>query len=550
MSFCLKQFLSVFLFLLLQLQLIFSCLYCEGKGARNISVKLGGTYHIPITTDITSLDPISGQLYSWTIGSQIYEGLVTYSKDESKIIPLLAESFAVSDSLLTFSLRKGVRFHDDPCFPGGKGREFTAADVKFSFERATDKGQRPDRLFEAILGYEDMVTGKTAHLEGLRVPGKYIFEIQLTKPAPDLLNYLTDLHMFIVPKEAVDYYGEDFKLHPVGTGPFRFSEIVPNEKLILVKNEHYWGVEDNVRIPYLDAVEYVLYLPGESEKMLLDFQTGKLDECTEDVAKHLSGLVESAASGTPVFKGWLKENGVQYVKDKLFRKLRYIQADGKDRKVRQAMSFAINRERLLESKSQPFQNYEVARGPIPPNCQYFDEHLNGQFYDPDRARALLKETGYPEGHGLPEYLFLSRPGKEFDLIVEDLRAVGFRIKKSDFFPGWREYLDAKERSPLLLRMTNTNTGVEAPSVFGMFLNQPYCLEDTAFVVAFDAWQKNEDSIKNKVLINRLEEIIADITPVIFLYHIDGEFRLLQRYVRGRQLGNAWGHKLHYVWLDH
>jgi ABC-type transport system substrate-binding protein len=364
------------------------------------------------------------------------------------------------------------------------------------------------------------------------------------------LDYLAGLNMFIVPKEAVDYYGEDFKLHPVGTGPFRFSEIVPNKKLILVKNENYWGVEDHVRLPYLDAVEYVLYLPGESEKMLLDFQTGKIEECTEEVAKHLSDLVELDASGAPVFKGWLKENGVQYVKDKLFRKLRYIQADGKDRKVRQAMSFAINRERLLESKSDVFQNYKVARGPIPPNCQYFKEQLDGQFYDPDKARALLKEAGHPGGVGLPVYLFLSPPGKERDLIVEDLQAVGFRVQKSDFFPKWREYLIAPERSLLLLNMTNINTGVEPQDVFEMFLWQPYCTMDSAFVAAYEAWQKSDVSMKNKTLINRLEEIIADITPVIFLYHIDGEFRLLQRYVRGRQLGNAWGHKLHYVWLDH
>jgi oligopeptide transport system substrate-binding protein len=173
----LKRSLSVFLFLLLQLQIIFSCLYCEGKGARNISVKLGGTYRIPITTDITSLDPISGQLYSWTIGGQIYEGLVTYSRDESKIIPLLAESFEVSDSLLSFNLRKGVKFHDDPCFPGGKGREVTAADIKFSIERVAGKDRERNRPLAAVVGYETFTTTKSSHLEGLRVRDKYKFQI-------------------------------------------------------------------------------------------------------------------------------------------------------------------------------------------------------------------------------------------------------------------------------------------------------------------------------------------------------------------------------------
>ena len=292
--------------------LLLSFCACGSEPRLMAKVKLGGTYRLPIRSDITSLD------LSWIIINQIYEGLVTYSKDETTIIPCLAERFTANDLALTFYLRKGVKFHDDPCFPNGKGRELTAADVKYSFERHYQR-QRLDvangEVPEAFLGYEEFVRGRSSQIEGFKAIDQYTFEIRLVKPDPDLLSNLAS-GIFIMPPEAVEFYGEDFKWHPVGTGPFRFSEIAPNEKIILVKNQNYWDYEDGVRLPYLDAVEYFLYPSGASEKMLLDFQTGKIDECNEDVANDLRDLVESDSRGHLIFKGWLRTEACSLLKTK------------------------------------------------------------------------------------------------------------------------------------------------------------------------------------------------------------------------------------------
>ncbi|MGH7598430.1 MAG: ABC transporter substrate-binding protein [bacterium] len=473
---------------------------------------------------------------------------MTYSKDETRIIPWLAESYAIDDSVLTFHLRKGVKFHDDPCFPDGKGRELTAADVKYSFERFY-KLRHAGRILPSVsfLGYGEFAKGDSSHLAGFRVLNKHTFEVRLAKPDPDLLRELTELHHFIVPREAVEFYGDDFKWHAVGTGPFRVAEFLPNEKLTLVKNEQYWGFVDHLRLPYLDVIEYVLYSHDASEKMLLDFQAEKLSECTQEVASHLANLVESDNRGRIIFKGWLQEKGVQLVKDEVFRKVRYLQIGGK-KKIRQAMSYAINRERLVENQNSVFQKFQTAKGPIPSQAVYFNENLVGQYYDPDKARKLLAEAGHPGGIGLPEYGLIAPRGREFDFMAEDLRAVGFKVKKLEFFPGWRKLLD-EFKQPFLLWMTNVNTSPEACEFFYAFLNQEGCVEDKTFVEAFGAWQKNEASLRNKTLLNRLEKIIIDISPIVFLYHLDGEFRFLQRSVRGRQLGAAWGNKLYDVWLD-
>ncbi|MGH7495828.1 MAG: ABC transporter substrate-binding protein [bacterium] len=524
--------------------------FCSKEIGPAETARSGGTYRIPVTADITSLDPTSGQLHSWSIGGQIYEGLVTYSRDETILIPLLAERYTVDDLALTFYLRKGITFHDDPCFPDGKGRELTAADVKYSIERSYDPvrlGKGVDPGSATFVGFKEYLHGEAAHIEGLKALDKYTFVIELAQPDPGLLSGLAGQGGFILPKEAVEFYGPDFKWHPVGTGPFRFAEIIPNEKLILVMNVNYWAHEGKLRLPYLDAVEYVLYAPDESEKMFLDFQTRKIDECTEEVARYLTDLVELDRLGGITFKGWLKTEGVQLLKDKLFRKLRYLEITEKNKKVRQAMCYALNRKRMVENQENIFQVYEIAKGPVPSSALYFNEALEGQNYDPDRARRLLQEAGFPNGQGLAEYPFISLPSPDADFIVADLEAVGFKIKKMAPFPGWRDWLE--QGKPLLVRMMSIAT---SPEVYDHLYGVPQaeCLVDTLYIRIFKECHKNQENYRNKHLLNRLEEILVELAPEAFLYHIDGEIRFLQREVRGRQLGNAWGHKLHYVWFEH
>ena len=213
------------------------------------------------------------------------------------------------------------------------------------------------------------------------------------------------------------------------------------------------------------------------------------------------------------------------------------------------MAYAIDRKRLVENQESIFHNYEIAKGPIPPNTPYFNEQFEGQFYDPDKAERLLKEAGFPGGKGLPEYLFISSSGRDADLIKEDLERVGFKIKKSAPYPGFVQQLFGGSK-PVLMAFWNYITSPAVyDDIFSLFLSRKACVTDSAFSRVFAAWRKNRESMRNKELLHRLEEIVIDISPDIFLYHIDGEFRFLQSYVRGRQLGSAWGHKLHTVWLD-
>jgi len=100
---------------------------------------------------------------------------------------------------------------------------------------------------------------------------------------------------------------------------------------------------------------------------------------------------------------------VQLLKDRGWRRLRYLHVNSQNQKVRQAMAYAINRQRLVDHQKNIFQNYAVAKGPVPADVIYYDKNLAGQYYHPERARRLLEEAGFPQGRGLPEYPFISLP---------------------------------------------------------------------------------------------------------------------------------------------
>ena len=533
-------------FILLYLVIISICYIFESCTHQTVpisNVKLGGTYRIPIVSEISCLDPLCGELYTWSIGSQIFEGLVTFSKDGSHIIPLLAERFEIKDSSIIFYLRKHVYFQNDPCFLKGRGRIVAASDVKYSFERffnllKTSTNSNSPEFF--ISGLKDFFNGRTDHVNGLEVINDLTLKIK-TKKSFHVLKQLASHHFFVIPKEAVDYYSEDFKLHPVGTGPFRFSEFVANEKLVLVKNEYYWDYKNGIKLPYLDAIEYIMYPLHAGEKILLDFQIGKIDECGSEISKYINDQVEQNILGNITFKNWFKEKKIKFVKATLFNKLRYLEVNFDNQKVRQAISYSINRKLLIKQKNNIFEKYISAQGPIPPNNKYFNKQLLLQHYNIVKAKKLLEEAGYPHGIGLPEFSLLTAPSSDAGIILKNLRSIGIKIKKTDPFPGWRKLVG---KSNVITRMLTINTFPFDVNI-NEFAETEECLSDSNFKELYSIWQKNN----NTKLINQIEKMIASITPVVFLYYISSDYRFLHKYVMGRQLGNAWGHKLEYVWLD-
>ncbi len=225
------------------------------------------------TGTVETLDPMR-VIYSvdWQYAFLSYEGLVGYEANSAEICPLLAESWTIADQGLSyvFTLRPGVYFQDDPCFPNGKGRRFAARDVIHTYERLKAHSQA------CPLWY--LLDGKIRKIEALDSL-HVLFE--LAAPYATFLKILASPAMYVVPEEAVRYYGDLFSHHPVGTGPFRLAQWKPFQQLLYVRHERYWRHDSNGnQLPRLAGLEVALkpndtiafsdFLKGKSRLIQID----------------------------------------------------------------------------------------------------------------------------------------------------------------------------------------------------------------------------------------------------------------------------------------
>ena len=218
---------------------------------------------------ILTLDPIYAKdlPHIW-VCNQMFNSLVAFD-DSMNVVPSIAHSWEISDDGLdyTFHLRNDVMFHQNEAFPQ---RCVTAGDVKYSFERVVDKTlNSPGSWIFAQVRHDD---------------GSYAFEakddstfvVHLSNPFPPFLGILTMTYASVVPHEAVETFGDDFRKKPVGTGPFKFQYWKEGVKLVMRKNPDYFEFDaENNRLPYIDAVSVSFLI--DKQVAFLEFIKGKFD---------------------------------------------------------------------------------------------------------------------------------------------------------------------------------------------------------------------------------------------------------------------------------
>jgi ABC-type transport system substrate-binding protein len=203
---------------------------------------------------IASIDPAfaKNQSIMWAV-HQLYNTLVEVDT-QLNIVPSIAKSWTLSDDrkTYTFHLRNDVFFHDNACFKGGKGRRLTAADVVYSFQRLVDPGVASPGAW--------IFNGKVDSVNGFKALDDTTFQLQIQQPYHPIMGILSMQYCSIVPKEAVDKYGSDFRRQAVGTGPFQFVAWEEGQALILKKNPSYFERDSSGRrLPYLDGVKVSFY---------------------------------------------------------------------------------------------------------------------------------------------------------------------------------------------------------------------------------------------------------------------------------------------------
>ena len=360
---------------------------------------------------ILTLDPIYAKdlPHIWAC-NQVFNSLVAFD-DKMNLVPMVAKSWDISDDgkIYTFHLRDDVRFHEDTCFyvgtafrqaqrpsqvevpepvegPTAKSRSVTAQDFVYSFNRVVDKSlNSPGLWIFSSVKHDDDHYAFTA-LDDTT------FQIELAKPFPPFLGILSMTYASVVPHEAVEYYGDDFRSHPVGTGPFKFQYWKENVKLVFRKNPNYFEYDAaGERLPYIDAVSVSFLI--DKQVAFLEFIKGKFDFMSGIDARYKDELLTYDGNLRKKYEDKIELITEPYLNTEYFSF--FIDPNdelGPERAkaLRQAVSLCIDREKMLRYLRNGIGEPGTG-GMIPVGLPGHSSTI-GYGYDLKRAQRLVAEN--------------------------------------------------------------------------------------------------------------------------------------------------------------
>lgn len=369
----------------------------------------GGSFKMALdNTPSTFIAREVNDVYSFELLSQVMEGLVSFNAEDLSLQPQIAEKWSISGdgTVFTFTIRDDVYFHDNAVFGSKDDRKLTVDDVLFTFEKACKPNAEGNPtaaylflLSNQVKGAKEFYEGKAKSISGIKVK-KNQFEITLLNPDQTYINKLANLSASIVSRKIVEANKET---DVVGTGPFCFTKPSEDETYILLKNPDYYMVDNKGNaLPYLDSV--VFYVQTRKLEQLEMFEQGKTSLIsglpTSRITEMLEGRISDFNAQPP-----LKE---LYNNPLLTTQYYFFNMNDprfKDVRVRQAFNYAIDRKRLADNVLRN-QYYEYGiYGITPPIGSVFKGYnfseikKYGYDYNPEMAKKLLAEAGYPDGKG-------------------------------------------------------------------------------------------------------------------------------------------------------
>jgi peptide/nickel transport system substrate-binding protein len=381
------------------------------------------------TTGIATLDPAfaKNQSIIWAV-HQVYNTLVE-TNNELNIVPSLAYKWDVSPDRMTytFHLRQDVYFHDDVAFPQGKGRKMVAGDIVYSFNRIIDPATASSGAW--IFNNRIDTTNAFAALDDST------FQLKLLRPFTPVLGLLSMQYCSIVPREAVEKYGKDFRAHPCGTGPFRFKAWEEGEALIFVRNENYFERDSNGRrLPYLDAIKTTFYDNKATEFLL--FRQDQLDFVNDIEASFKDEVLTKRGELRDEWQNKIVLSKHPYLNTEYLGILVDPNNDNVKNsplrwsKIRQAINYGFDRRKMMTYLRNSI-GIPAESGFVPAGLPSFDSSVvKGYHYNPAKAKQLIAEAGFQEGKNLPAIKLLTIPiyADLASFIARELEDVGIRVQ--------------------------------------------------------------------------------------------------------------------------
>lgn len=480
------------------------------------------TFTFASSSDPKSLDPaFASDGESFRVSRQIFEGLVGTQPGTADPAPLLAEKWEPSADGTTykFSLKTGVKFHD--------GTEFNAEAVCANFDRwynfkgiqqTEGVGYYYKSLFQ---GYKDKDTDKAVY-KSCKADDAATATVTLTRPWVGFISALSLPAFAMQSPTAMEKYNADVtagsadapKLseyalgHPTGTGPFTFTEWKNGDHITLDANKDYWGEQGQVQ-----KVIFRVISDAPARKQALE-----------------AGNVDGYDLVGPADLKSLKDAGYNLINREAFNIL-YLainsaEKEFSDVKVRQAVSYAIDKEQMIKQVMP--EGTKAAIEFIPSSVRGYTENVEKYEYDPAKAKALLAEAGYPDGFTTTFYYptdvsrpYMPTPADTFTNISQQLAEVGIKVEAKPM--KWTEYTSYVQANPKHgLHLLGWTGDYNDPDNFvGVFFNgekPEFGFKDESLFANLEAARQMSDQDAQTKKYEEINNQISKVVPAVPLAH--------------------------------
>ena len=468
----------------------------------------------------------------------------------------------------TFRIKKGLRFQNDPCFAGGKGREITADDFLFAFRRMAD----PALASPMVSNVDDKILGLTdfeKHQSDIEAKGQkpdwnfpveglqrdpndpYTFYIVMNQPFPQLRYIMAMTFTTPIAHEAANTYGKEMRIHPVGCGPFMLTEYTKKMRMVLSRNpnyrEEYYPSEGapgdreagllndaGKRLPFLDKV--VFNIQPEPVTSWNLFLQGYLDAAGIGQTNY-----QQAMANANELSPEMQRHGIQKFVDPglntWFLKFNMEDPvlggyDEKHQKLRQALSTAMDWQEYIDVFRQGIG--KTAQFMIPPGIYGYDPDYKNPYrqYNPEKARQLLAEAGYPDGKdpktGSKLTLFFDNngvdaPGRRLTAFIIDQweKKLGIHIEsKPELQPVWQE---AIKKGTFQIVYSGWYADYPDPENFAFLLYGPNkrpgpndcAYKRPEYDKLFEQMRIMDNGPERLALINKMRDMVVEDCPQIY-----------------------------------
>lgn len=534
--------------------LLFSVLITSCK---KTEINSNSLFRLNFPLGLETLEPVmSNSPQTIWVLMNVMEGLVSYDK-KNDIVPVIAKSWEISDNglIYTFIINTNIKFHNDQCFPNSVGRNIVASDFKYCLERVNN----PQTKTRGLWVFRDKIKGANKYYEykakksavevkdisGIKAPNDSTLIIELISPFAPFLSLMTMSYALVYPKEAVEYYGDNFSVHPVGTGPFMFKEWQFDKQLTLTRNPEYHEKDsDGNALPYLNNVEITFTKSQETE--FLDFLNGKYDyhepssEIIDAITDEKGKMIDEDNNDYKLIKQpWLntvylimiQNENLPAGKSSPFRN---------NKKLRQAINYAVDKERIVRFVLKN-RGHAAFNGPLPVGMPGFDSTIKGYRFNPKKAKELLAEAGYPDGSNLSLTLFISNDELQKNIsiaIQEQLKDIGIDLKLEQVLQATLN--TQQQQGELAFTRGNWGADYFDPENFmSLFYSKnivPFGPNKTGYSNPeidrlYEKSIQITDFEERKKIYNEMERIVIEDAAWVYLYYNQKHY-LLKKEIRG------------------